>query len=89
MDEVVNKDSNDFPTKESDVEHNEIRYANIIRISIDKASFFWNIVKIVLGNSTCTVLAIKAPNIRYFTTSNISYAVCFSMDKISFFIFLL
>ena len=89
MDEVVNNNSNDFPTKESDVEHSEIRYANIIRINIDKASLFWNIVKIVLGNSTCTVLAINAPNIRYFTTSNISYAVCFNMDKISVFMFLL
>ena len=52
IDDSLNIDNKDLPTNESDVEHNDIRYANSIKIIIDKILLSLKIVKILLGINT-------------------------------------
>ena len=79
MDWFENEFDSDLPINESDVEHKDIKYANNIRVIIDKTLLLLNIINISLGNNTWTKLAISAPNIKYFNTSNKSNAVCFTI----------
>ena len=79
MDWFENEFDSDLPINESDVEHKDIKYANNIRVIIDKTLLLLNIINISLGNNTWTKLAISAPNIKYFSTSNKSNAVCFTI----------
>ena len=66
---------------ESDVEHKDIKYANIISAIIDNTWLLSNTNSTLLGSVTWIILASNAPNIKNLTTSNKSFAVCLHILK--------